>query len=430
MAEPSTTHSAPLIENPSVRFQALNTKPRKEGRKFSRIDSIKDILADGDGEKKFLLKKVEENMNYLNIEILKEQQQHILTSLHFQCLHNWALFVPSMLLTSFSSILAIFGGSRITLAGSPATSNDLVLVFIAVLGIASAFIQSLMKQLNFSGRGMAHETCATQLRKLLQHIKLSRRNAQYNSIYKALQTGEKLTIGENFWTASSQFDASLKATDNDDDDNDDDDNDDGSKIDGLIDGSFKGEPTDTEGDSVGADLHPTLEQDTTSGSGGNSMEDQNEGKEGGFSIVQQFQQAIESCKDPYPHKIAAAFNLLDSRIDLVNKSMLEKDHGGHNSQRIKWFKIKPALYHTLTETIVSSRMWPLHVPNAEWSVNQTFAHFRKILRCEDDNMNFSIIDEIIKRSAVVDDLGDCITPAPGRRHTTRQTMEEMCFVDV
>ena len=160
------------------------------------------------------------------------------------------------------------------------------------------------------------------------------------------------------------------------------------------------------------------------------MEDQNEGKEGGFSIVQQFQQAIESCKDPYPQKIAAAFNLLDSRIDLVNKSMLEKDHGGHNSQRIKWFKIKPALYHTLTETIVSSRMWPLHVPNAEWSVNQTFAHFRKILRCEDDNMNFSIIDEIIKRSAVVDDLGDHITPAPSRRHTKRQTMEEMCFVDV
>lgn len=415
MAEPSPTHSVPLIKDHSI--PALNTKHGKCGKKSAHIDSINDILADGDREKRFLLKKVEENMDYLNIEILKEQQQHILTGLHLQCLYDWTLFLPSMLLTSLSSILAIIGGS--SMVKSTSLTNDCILVFIAVLGIASAFIQSLMKQLNFSGRAMAHGTCAVQLRKLLQHIKLSQREAQYNSIYKALQTGNKLTIGENFWTAPSKFDASLKATDNDDDDNED-----GSKIDGSIDGSFKGEPTDGEGDSVGANIHPTLEQDTTSSSGGNSMEDQDEGKEGGSSIVQQFQQAVESCSDPYPQKIAAAFNLLDTRIDLVNKSMLEKDHGGHNSQRIKWAEIKPALYHTLTETIVSSYMWPLHVPNAEWSVNQTFAHFRKILRCEDDNMNASIIDEVIKRSAVVDDLGDYI-PVQSSRH-----MGEMCFVDV
>jgi len=417
MAEPSTTNSAPLIKNPSV--PALNTKHGKYGRKSSRIDSIDDILADGDREKKFLLKKVEENMNYLNIEILKEQQQHILAGFHLQCLQDWALFVPSMLLTSLSSIFAILGGSRMVNSGGPA--NDRILVLIAVLGIASAFIQSLMKQLNFSGRAMAHGTCATQLRKLLQHIKLSRREAAYNSVYKALQTGEKLTIGENFLTASSNFDASLKATDNDDNNSDD-----GYKVDGSIDGSFKGGLTDTEGDSVGANIHPKLEQDTTSNSGRNSMEDQDEEMKGGSSIVQQFHQAIESVSSPYPQKIAAAFNLLDTRIDLVNKSMLEKDHGGHNSQGIKWAEIKPALYYTLTETIVSSYMWPLQVPNAEWSVNQTFAHFRKILRCEDDNMNASIIDEVIKRSAVVDDLGEYI-PVQSRRRTT---MREVCFVDV
>lgn len=422
MAEPSPTHSAPLIENHSAR--ALNTKHGKYGRKSAHIDSINDILADGDREKKFLLKKVKENMDYLNIEIIKEQQQHILTGLHLQYKYDWTLFMPSMLLTSLSSIFAILGGSSMVTATSLA--NDRILVVIAVIGIASAFIQSLMKQLNFNGRAMAHGTCAMQLRKLLQHIKLSQREAQYNSIYKALQTGEKLTIGENFWTAPSKFDASLKATDNDDDDNDD-----GSKIDGSIDGSFKGGPTDSEeGDSVGANLHPTLEQDTTSSSGGNSMKDQDEGKENGSYMVQQIQQAFESCSDPVPQKISAAFNLLDTRIELVNKSMLEKDHGGQNSQRIKWAEIKPALYYSLTETIVSSHGWPLLVPNAGWSVNQTFAHFRKILRCEDDNMNASIIDELIKRSAVVDDLGDYIPVQSSRRTTIGEMYRNSCMVDV
>lgn len=49
--------------------------------------------------------------------------------------------------------------------------------------------------ISIARRAMAHGTCAVQLRKLLQHIKLSQREAQYNSIYKALQTGNKLTIG-------------------------------------------------------------------------------------------------------------------------------------------------------------------------------------------------------------------------------------------
>lgn len=146
MAEPSPTHSVPLIKDHSI--PALNTKHGKCGKKSAHIDSINDILADGDREKRFLLKKVEENMDYLNIEILKEQQQHILTGLHLQCLYDWTLFLPSMLLTSLSSILAILGGSKMVTSTS---LNDRILCVIAVVGIASAFIQSLMKQLNFSG---------------------------------------------------------------------------------------------------------------------------------------------------------------------------------------------------------------------------------------------------------------------------------------
>jgi hypothetical protein len=58
-----------------------------------RISSLNHVIANGDKTTEFLLKKKQENFNYLTVKILKEEQQQHLAALHFQSMYDHLLFL-------------------------------------------------------------------------------------------------------------------------------------------------------------------------------------------------------------------------------------------------------------------------------------------------------------------------------------------------
>merc|ERR1712238_76783 len=148
----------------------------------------------GDPEKRYLLAKKTQSLNYLQVRILGEQQQQKLAALHFDAIHDYCFFFPSVIITLMSGILAILVKS--TLVPSSKAETVIALV-IAILSIISTFFQSLMQQFDFSGRAGFHAACARALDKLYMFSKLDAREAAYNSIFKSLSTGKPLSIGTN-----------------------------------------------------------------------------------------------------------------------------------------------------------------------------------------------------------------------------------------
>mmetsp|Transcript_57648 Transcript_57648/g.64395 ORF Transcript_57648/g.64395 Transcript_57648/m.64395 type:complete len:244 (+) Transcript_57648:89-820(+) len=153
-------------------------------------------------EKDFLKTKKKQSMNYLTLLILAEQQQQKLAALHFTAIHDYCFFFPSVLITLMSGILAI-------LVKSPLLPDDksetVIALIIAILANISTFIQSLMKQLDYSGRAGFHSSCATALRKLNTYQKLDAREDSYNSIFKQLSTGiqTRMSVCEESLLATS-----------------------------------------------------------------------------------------------------------------------------------------------------------------------------------------------------------------------------------
>merc|ERR1712238_568893 len=159
--------------------------------------SMDTIQSGGDPEQEYLLNKKTQSLNYLDVRILSVQQQHKLAALHYDAIHDYCFFFPSVLVTLLSGILAIL--TKSTLVPNDKTETVIALV-IAILAILSTLIQSLMKQFDFSGRAGFHSSCASALRKLYMYSKLDAREATYNSIYQSLATtsapvavGTKLT---------------------------------------------------------------------------------------------------------------------------------------------------------------------------------------------------------------------------------------------
>jgi len=95
-----------------------------------------------------------------------------------------------------------------------------------------------------------------------------------------------------------------------------------------------------------------------------------------FSLTKQFEQATQGCTSAIPLDIAAAFDTLDSRINVHNKKLM---HGGsENRNKIAWEQVFPSLYHQLTLTIIGYKLWPYRVPDAEWAVNKAIARHREV----------------------------------------------------
>jgi len=402
---PPITFKDPSLKHTKSRKSMSMSKQQKQRKMISssssslssssrRISSLNSIIAAGDKEKLFLLRKKKESFDHITTKILKEQQQQKLTAMHYTALYEYALFIPSISLTLLSGILAILVKS--TLVPSEKAQCAIALV-IAVIAVLSTFVQSLMKQLNFGGRAGYHESCSTSLLKIYRSSRLKIQEQKYNDIFKALKTGNRVSIGANLTTDD------IDTIDDDDDEDDDDDdgyergnkgeeeNADTTKGSAA---SFFASHSKEEQDSYGKEDPTTVEKNDEK-----MKKDDNEGGES--TITSQFHQAVDTCNSEIPINITAAFNMLEARIELVNKSTLrDKTHS-----KIVWENVKPALYYQLTETILQSRKFPLSIPNPKWSVDKTLVEFKQHLRSGEEN-NADLVQHLIERSNVIANYGD------------------------
>mmetsp|Transcript_68849 Transcript_68849/g.77038 ORF Transcript_68849/g.77038 Transcript_68849/m.77038 type:complete len:365 (+) Transcript_68849:86-1180(+) len=320
-----------------------------------------NILAGGDENKEILLKKEKEDFEYLCNKVLKAEQQHLLAALYYQALHDYALFTPSILITLSSGIFAI-------LVKSVLVPDEIVQTWfafvIAILAIASTFIQSLMKELNFAGRAGFHDSCSTSLHRLYLFSSINEKESNYNTIYQSLKTGKRLTIGDSLTTnLLNNFDESKEET--------------------------KDEGKKAEKEPIASEESDKDKYHRVSGKG-----DDDDKK---TTLSSQFQQAIDTCNSALPIQISVPFNLLEARVELVNKSAL-KENGNHS--KIEWDKVMPCLYYQLTETIIQSKRFPMALPEPEWTVDKTLADFKRHMATNEDN-NADLIQCLLARGNVI-----------------------------
>ena len=109
------------------------------------------------------------------------------------------------------------------------------------------------------------------------------------------------------------------------------------------------------------------------------------------SLSKQFEQALEGCTSVVPIKITAAFDALDSRIEVSNKQMVPSSC---EKPKIAWEKVYPALYHQLTLTIIGSKLWPYAAPGAEWAVEKAITDFQTQKAC--------LLEYLVDRTQVID----------------------------
>merc|ERR1712238_368929 len=251
--------------------------------------SMDTIQSGGDPEQEYLLNKKTQSLNYLDVRILSVQQQHKLAALHYDAIHDYCFFFPSVLITLLSGILAILVKS--TLVPNDKTETVIALV-IAILAILSTLIQSLMKQFDFSGRAGFHSSCASALRKLYMYSKLDAREATYNNIYQSLTTtSAPVSVGTKMTEEKEQHD------------------DGGSEDDGS-----KG-PKDKDTESHGKSSKKSKKEDYM-----DKKDTQTPAV--GATIAAQFRQAVDSCSSVLPIEISSAFAILRTRLELVNKSTM------------------------------------------------------------------------------------------------------------
>jgi len=327
-----------------------------------RYSSLDSVVAHGNKEKEFLLKSKRRKFNRITTKILKEQQQQKLASLHYSAVHEYCLFVPSILLTLLSAVLAILVKSSLV----PGDRAETWIAFsIAIISILSTFVQSLMKQLDLSGRSSSHESASANLSKLYHFLLLSKQEQSYNSIYNAIKTGRRLSAKNNL-----------------------------DRLDDLID------KDDTlEGDAEKNNTHrqsAAKERDHQSHDDATDSDASHLG-----SICSQFRLVTESCTSPIPVNISTAFDMIEARLTLVNTSMMRNK----KQTKIDFSQILPTLYYQLTMTIIKSSRFPTRIPDAEWCVNKTFKDWNHQLRSSEDTSAYVLVS-LLERADAINNLGE------------------------
>jgi len=325
-----------------------------------------------------------------------EQQQQKLSALHLRALHDWTIFAPSIALTLLTGVLGILAASGLVPGETAQTGMAFAISVIAVVSVA---VQSLNKQLNFGGRAGMHAACSSQLRKLLSTVQISSREAQYGAILKTLQTGGKQplsvapTLPSNVTVATSHYDT-------------DDNNDKDASVDG------KGSNThdlnsNPSGDGVQGADDDKGKKAATDTSDDAKDDDDDEKKDSMNSITKQFTQSIEGVISATPIRISSAFNLMHSRIEVVNKSSIKDSP----KTKVAWEKVKPAMYYHLAETIISSRGFPIQLPDASKVVDQTLKEFKDLLQGDQDQNEAFLLNALLKGAEAIDKHNDTSTTA-------------------
>ena len=117
-------------------------------------------------------------------------------------------------------------------------------------------------------------------------------------------------------------------------------------------------------------------------------------------------QSIEGVISATPIRISSAFNLMHSRIEVVNKSSIKDSP----KTKVAWEKVKPAMYYHLAETIISSRGFPIQLPDASDVVEKTMTEFKVLLQGDDQNAAF-LLNALLQGAEAIDKYNDTSTTA-------------------
>jgi hypothetical protein len=143
---------------------------------------------------------------------------------------------------------------------------------------------------------------------------LSSKEAKYNSIYKALKTDTRVSVGSNLTQVFAAADKEDSAAD----------------------------ALEEEGNNTAANAAPSP-PGVGKKANVSTKEPVEEKPKTPESITSQFFQAVDGCNSVIPIRISHAFNMIDARVNLVNKSMLEnKKHS-----KVNWSEVLPAIYYQL-----------------------------------------------------------------------------------
>lgn len=310
----------------------------------------KRLAAEGDGGRLLLAKNKKKEFNYLMSAVLLEQQKHLLASLHFKGFNNHFLFLPSIGLTLASATLALFAQSQLV---SP--YNQMVCtISVAIVAAFSVFWQSLMKQLDYGGRAMLHDSTATALGNILKNAEIKRREQKMKEVRALISTGRSEQ------SRDGPMDLELAEG---------------------IQGTRGLTSQDGGGDTPSEDAtsKKPAPDDPVAGDGDHS------------TLARQFEQAVQGCTSVVPINISAAFHALDTRVNVRNKKLVPTENA---NPKIAWEMVFPALYHQLTLTIIGSKMWPYFVPGANWAVNKAIKDFQ--------NLDAGLMKGLVERTHEID----------------------------
>ena len=96
---------------------------------------LETINDNGNAEKMALAKRRKSGLDYLMSGLLKELQYHLLTSIHFKSTYSWILFLPSILITLLSGILAVLITSGVGFSELTTSMLALVIVILSAFSV-------------------------------------------------------------------------------------------------------------------------------------------------------------------------------------------------------------------------------------------------------------------------------------------------------
>uniref|UniRef100_A0A7S4AMV4 Uncharacterized protein n=1 Tax=Pseudo-nitzschia australis TaxID=44445 RepID=A0A7S4AMV4_9STRA len=127
-------------------------------------------------------------LNNIFISIEEERHLHRLTAQHFRAIHNWLLFLPSILFALVAGLVVLIFEANIN-------SSEEVRVYssigVGVLSMLSVFWQALCKQLDLGVKSSLHDACSVALKRLSEDILLTTSAAETIPAEYVTLIGEK-----------------------------------------------------------------------------------------------------------------------------------------------------------------------------------------------------------------------------------------------
>jgi hypothetical protein len=291
--------------------------------------------------------KRKRQFDYMMSDVLKERQMHLLAGVHYSAWGNF-VFVISATATLIQALLATLAQANLYSERAQSFFN----ISIALLASISVFWQSFVKHWDYSGKAALHVSASSALEKIY-NLALMRAREETANLYGGTTDGgvrdELKSPAENNAEGSGEVEEGVNTTT-----------------------STKSNANDEE------------DQDKLSKESSNVFE----------TLTKQLEQAIEHGKE-VPMKIACAFQILDTRVGICKKEIVSSsDMSGEDGCRVRWEKVFPALYQTLTTTIISQPGWPFFLPNPEKIVDKAMRKFQ--------NFDAKLLESLLERNKKIE----------------------------